>query len=78
MDNPGVVYHISGILSRVGANIDSMETKAYSAPMSGTPLFQLEADLAIPARTNIDKLRERFAELERERNINIQLTAIKP
>ena len=77
MDHPGVVYDISGILSRLGANIDSMETKAYSAPVSGTPLFQLEADLAIPTRTNINQLRERFAELQRERNIDIELTAIK-
>ena len=77
MDHPGVVYHISGILSRAGANIDSMETKAYSAPISGTPLFQLEADLAIPTKTNINQLRELLDELGREQNIDVELTAIK-
>lgn len=77
MDHPGIVYKISGILSAMGINIDSMETKTYSAPVSGTPLFQLEADLAIPARTNINQLRERFEELQREENIDIELTAVK-
>src|SRR4051812_36266328 len=32
MDHPGVVYRISGLLSRLGINIESMETKTYSAP----------------------------------------------
>jgi len=77
MDHPGIVYQISGVLSRLGVNIESMETKTYFAPVSGTPLFQIEADLAIPTRTNINELRERFAEMQREENIDIELTAIK-
>lgn len=76
MDHPGVVYHISGILRGLGVNIESMETKAYSAPVSGTPLFQLEADLAVPARININALRERLTDLQREENIDIDLTSL--
>ena len=75
MDHPGVVYQISGILRGLGINIESMETKTYSAPISGTPLFQLEADLAVPARININELRERLIELQREENIDIELAA---
>jgi len=77
MDHPGVVYHISGVLRSLGVNIESMETKTYSAPVSGTPLFQLEADLGVPTRTNINQLRERLAELQREENIDIEFAAIK-
>jgi glycine cleavage system transcriptional repressor len=77
MDHPGIVYQVSGVLRGLGINIESMETKTYSAPVSGTPLFQLEANLAVPARTNINQLRERFAEIQREENIDIELTAIK-
>ncbi len=77
MDHPGIVYQISGVLSSLGINIESMETKPYSAPISGTPLFQLEANLAVPARTNINHLRERFTEIQREENIDIEITAIK-
>jgi glycine cleavage system transcriptional repressor len=77
MDHPGIVYQISTVLRDLGINIESMETKTYSAPVSGTPLFQLDAALAVPARANINQLRERFAEIQREQNIDIDLTALK-
>jgi glycine cleavage system transcriptional repressor len=73
MDHPGIVYHISGLLRTLGVNIEAMETKTYSAPVSGTPLFQLEADLAVPSRANINEVRERLAELQREQNIDIDI-----
>jgi glycine cleavage system transcriptional repressor len=75
MDHPGIVHQISGLLRSVGVNIESMETKTYSAPVSGTPLFQLEAELTVPTRTNINDLRDRLEELQREENIDIELTA---
>jgi len=77
MDHPGIVYQISAVLSSVGVNIESMETKTYAAPISGTPIFHLEAVIAVPARTNINQLRARFAEIQREENIDIDLTAAK-
>src|SRR5439155_3067172 len=77
MDHPGIVHRISGVLSQLGVNIESMETKTYSAPMSGTPLFQLEAELAVPVRTNINQLRERLADVQRDENIDIEITVIK-
>jgi len=77
MDHPGIVYQISAVLSCVGINIESMETKTYAAPISGTPIFQLEAEIAVPARTNINQLRARFAEIQREENIDIDLAAAK-
>ena len=75
MDHPGIVYHISGLLRGLGVNIESMETKTYSAPVSGTPLFQLEAELAVPARMNIDNVRQRLAEPEWD-HIDIELQPI--
>jgi glycine cleavage system transcriptional repressor len=77
MDHPGIVYRISNVLSSMGVNIESMETKTYAAPISGTPIFQLEADLAVPVKTNINQLRERFSEIQREENIDIELAAAK-
>jgi glycine cleavage system transcriptional repressor len=77
MDHPGIVYQISAVLSSMRVNIESMETKTYAAPISGTPIFQLEADLAVPVRSNINQLRQRFTEIQREENIDIELTAAK-
>ncbi len=77
MDHPGIVYRISAVLSAQGVNIESMETKTYAAPVSGTPIFQLEADLAIPVRASIRQLRDHFAEIQREENIDIELTSAR-
>jgi len=76
MDHPGIVHKISGVLSDLSVNIESMETRTYSAPMSGTPLFQLEAELAVPVKTNVAELRERLAEVQREENIDIDIAVI--
>jgi glycine cleavage system transcriptional repressor len=76
MDHPGIVYQISGILSSFGINIESMETKTYAAPVSGTPIFRLEADISVPTKTNINSLRERFAGIQREENIDIELSLV--
>lgn len=77
MDHPGIVYHISGVLSSLGINIESMETKTYAAPVSGTPIFQLEATLAVPTSTNINQVRARFNEIQRDENIDIELSPAK-
>jgi glycine cleavage system transcriptional repressor len=77
MDHPGIVYRITRVLSGLGVNIESMETKTYSAPVSGAPLFLLEAEVSVPAGAKIGQLRERLAELEREENIDIEFTPVK-
>ncbi len=74
MDHPGIVYKLSNVLSNLGINIESMETKTYAAPVSATPLFQLEALISVPARMNINDLRARLGELEKEENIDIKLS----
>jgi glycine cleavage system transcriptional repressor len=76
MDHPGIVYQISGILSGFGINIESMETKTYAAPVSGAPIFRLEADISVPAKININSLRERFADIQKEENIDIELSLV--
>jgi glycine cleavage system transcriptional repressor len=76
MDHPGVVYRLSGVLSSLGINIEAMETKTYAAPVSGTPIFRLEANIAVPIRTNINSLRQRFAEIQKEENIDIELSLV--
>jgi glycine cleavage system transcriptional repressor len=77
MDHPGIVYQISAILSNLGINIESMETETYAAPVSGTPIFRLDAEIAVPATTNINALRNRFVEMQREENIDIDLAPLR-
>jgi glycine cleavage system transcriptional repressor len=73
MDHPGVVHRLTTVLSELGINIESMETETYAAPDSGTPIFRMDAELAIPASVNISKLRSQLEEMERQENIDIDL-----
>lgn len=77
MDHPGIVHRLSQALSIAGINIESMETKTYAAPVSGTPIFRLEALVSVPASTDISRLRERFAEIQREENIDIDFSLLR-
>ncbi len=76
MDHPGVVYRLSSVLSGSGINIESMETDTYAAPVSGTPIFRMEAVMTVPASLNINSLRARLAQIESEENIDIDLSLI--
>ncbi len=76
MDHPGIVHKLTQVLSKHGVNIESMETKTYAAPVSGTPIFYLEAAVSVPAKTNINLLRDRFAEIQREENIDVELSPV--
>ena len=78
MDHPGIVHKLSRELSRLGINIESMETKTYAAPVSGTPMFRLEAAISVPAKTNLNELRGRFGEIQREENIDIEFSSARP
>src|SRR5262245_45550872 len=77
MDHPGVVYKLSTILSQYGVNIESMETETYAAPVSGTPIFRMIAEISVPASLNINALRDRFAEMETEESIDLDLELMK-
>jgi glycine cleavage system transcriptional repressor len=76
LDHPGVVYQISSALSGMGVNIDSMETKTHEAPMSGTPIFEMEAWLSVPATVNLHDLRRDLAEIGRRENIDVEFSVL--
>jgi glycine cleavage system transcriptional repressor len=76
MDHPGIVHRLTQVLSKQGVNIESMETKTYAAPVSGTPIFYLEALISVPAKTNVNLLRDRFTEIQRQENIDVELAPV--
>lgn len=78
LDHPGVVYRLTGILSGFGTNIESMETKTYPAPITGTPIFRLEAVVAVPAAVNIEALRARLDEFAKGESIDMSFVASAP
>ena len=52
-DNEGIVYQFSDYLSKLDINIEEVNTKIKSAPVSATPLFMM--DLVISSKNIIDE-----------------------
>jgi glycine cleavage system transcriptional repressor len=47
-DQEGIVRAVSRALHAARANIVSLETTAYEAPVTGSPLFRMEARIDVP------------------------------
>jgi glycine cleavage system transcriptional repressor len=76
LDHPGVVHQLSSVLSRLGVNIESLETKTAESAMSGTPIFGLDARLSVPARVNLHALRQELDEIGKRENIDIEFSLL--
>lgn len=76
MDHPGLVQSVAHVLRELGVNIESAETTLQQAPITGTPLFEMELVVAVPAEMPVAKLREAVGAACDELNIDWQLTAV--
>jgi|SRR5579883_2575377 len=76
LDHPGVVHQLSSALSELGVNIESMETKTDEAPMSGTPIFRMEAFVSVPSVVNLHDLRRGLDEIGKRENIDIEFSLL--
>lgn len=76
LDQPGLVHRLTHVLRCAGANIESMDTRLVPAPMSGAPLFELDAKVSLPAATPVARVRADLARLCEELNIDFQFAAV--
>lgn len=73
IDRPGIVEAVTGILARRGVNVRSLESRVSNAPLSGTPLFTLEAELDVPSEVTLAELRRELAGRCEEENLDLSL-----
>ena len=76
-DRPGIVLRISEILARRGVNVASLESRLAYAPLSGTPLFVLEADLQVPSEVALSELRRELSAQCDEENLDLSLESVR-
>ena len=57
-DHMGIINQVAQYLAEQGINLESMHTEVSAAPMSGTPLFTMSAEVVVPPRLAVDDLRE--------------------
>lgn len=72
MDHQGLVHEISKVMHDFSVNIESMDTWVEAAPVSGTPIFSMEALVSVPASVRIRRLKRALEELGDELNMDIE------
>ncbi len=77
LDNPGIVHEIASFFSRMNINIEDLETGTYSAPHTGTQMFNLNMVINIPADTHLASLRDEFMMFCDDRNLDAVIEPLR-
>lgn len=75
IDRPGIVQRVSGVLAPRSINVASLSSRVANAPLTGTPMFHLEAFLQIPGSVALSELRAALATTCDEENLDFSLEA---
>jgi glycine cleavage system transcriptional repressor len=78
LDGRGIVHSVSAVLRRHGINIEELETRTESAPLTGAPLFRLEAELVIGPEISVAALRRELEELQTGQDLDVRLSPLVP
>jgi glycine cleavage system transcriptional repressor len=76
LDHEGIVRAVSRGLHAVGVNIVSLETQAYQAPVTGSPLFRMEARVDVPPGSSVAKVRKAMDEVAEAENLDIEVRSL--
>ena len=76
IDQTGIVFQVTELLARHGINIETLETEAHHAPVTGTPMFRMTITAEKPAEVPVRKLREELATLCDRLNMDFTLEAL--
>lgn len=76
LDHEGIVRAVSGALARAGVNIVSLESAAYAAPVTGSPLFRMEARVDVPQTVGVGRLRKAMDAVAEEQNLEIEVRSL--
>lgn len=75
-DHEGIIHEIAQGLAKQGVNIESMETSAKPAPTSGTMLFAMIAEVAVPAGLADTDWIDQLGEAGAQANVDIEVVAL--
>src|SRR5687768_18254857 len=73
VDRPGIVHGVSELLAKRGVNVASLESRLAHAPLSGTPMFVLEAELQVPSELALSALRKELGAACEAENLDFSL-----
>lgn len=73
-DRPGIVHQVTGVLSDLGANIESFGSRLSIEPHQGAPLFHLDARLRLPPGVSAAAVQDALEAISGEIMVDIALT----
>jgi glycine cleavage system transcriptional repressor len=76
IDHEGIVRAVARALHNAGVNIVSVETSAYEAPITGSPLFRMEARIDLPALVTVSHVRKAMAGVAETENLDIDVRSL--
>ena len=74
-DNEGIVKVLSKYLAKKSINILEIETHISQAPVSGTPLFNLNASVSIPHDVEEEVIQADLSQIAQDLGVEIQLNS---
>jgi glycine cleavage system transcriptional repressor len=78
LDGKGIVHAVSAVLRRRGINIEELETRTESAPLTGAPLFRMKAGIVLGSGVSAYDLRRELEELQMRQDIDVNLAPLVP
>ena len=73
-NHEGIIHEISEQLSELGINIESVDTNVVPAPMSGAPLFTMEAIVVVPPDLPKNKWQDELEEAADQLNVDLDIS----
>ena len=73
-DHEGIVHRVAEFLAEQRVQVETMDTHISKAPVSGTPLFSMEATVQAPPELGLAKLRHKLAELADDLGVDIDVS----
>lgn len=72
-DQVGIVSRISGLLARLGVNVEELHTELVAAPMSAELLFKAQGLLELPEQLNAESLKDELETVASDLMVDISL-----
>ena len=72
-DHEGIVHQVAEYLAELHIQVDDMETHVIKAPVTGTPLFSMHAEVQSPPEISLSQLRETLDRLGDHLGVDISV-----
>ena len=76
IDHEGIVRAVALAISHMGINIVSLETSTYNAPVTGSPLFRLEAHIDLPQGVSVAQFRRQMDDVAQRESLDIDVRSL--